>query len=371
MINVIDRETFTATLGNYGADNFGGALSQKVVDDLIGNHCENKGHIFELFGRKLKIKKEIETVVNSSEAKKIRDALVAELDGKKLIFVREFLKAISMQEFLDNKISNNYYILNVKIERGLKLSKALKKLCLEDEHHRVVTAHSMANQKLTTKGTAVLSIDPIDYLTMSSNASGWKSCHRLNGGEYCTGPLAYLNDSSTVICYIESKTPCKFSYQGKEYTHSNKTWRQIALVSPELEYSIQERQYPNSNSINSNSVSEMFADVFNEYYQTEDFGYAIADIEDLKELHRDYADYEDGYRLYYNDIESEMFNDGGVVFNKKETSLERLVNLPMEDRPLKGSHANCLSCGETLYDSESLYCDYCIEDNDYDDDDEY
>ena len=189
---------------------------------------------------------------------------------------------------------------------------------------------------------------------MSSNNSGWRSCHRLNGGEYRTGPLAYLRDSSTIICYMESSKPCEITVAGKEYTHSNKTWRQIAMVSPNLDFSIQERQYPNENTINANEVAKAFKELF-EQYHNEKFKIESHSTDTLNDLHTDYANEYDEHRYYYNDISNEMFSQGNVVLRESQ-NVSVLETLPL---PVKGEAVFCLNCGESIYDSDSLYCEDC------------
>lgn len=358
MMNLVDREKFVQTLGYYGADYAGYSLSESVVDSMLTRFSNQKQHIYKMFGEKLKIEKEIETVVGVEEAKAVRLQLVAQLSGPHLVFVRSLLMGIGLSEFTTNVLERDINIFGVKLPKGLKLSKAIIKMCLPKYAHEVSVAHSMANQKLFTKGKAVLSIDPVDFITMSSNASGWRSCHRLDGGEYRTGPLAYLMDSSSVICYIESKTPCKFERRGTEYEHSNKSWRQIALVNPDCGYVIQERQYPARNSLNQNAISQLFVEALNQYHGTNGYTYKNTYNDTLNNLHIDFANYTDSNNMYYNDINNEMFDSANVVFNGEVFSDADDINL---DKPTKGEDVMCLCCGDYLDDSESLYCYDCCD----------
>lgn len=353
---MIDREAFIAIVENYGADYQGGSLNRKVVDEMLETHIRKKAHIFKLFGNKLKIEKEIETTVSRNEAHSIlKNLLENELpDSRKLIFVKSFLARIDVKDFSSNILSREMKIFDVVLPKGMKVSKALSKLCLEEDCHEVITKHSMALQQMTTKGKMVISIDPCDYVTMSSNNSGWRSCHRLDGGEYRTGPLAYLRDSSSVICYLESSKPCTFRRYGKEFSHSNKVWRQIALVSPNLDFSIQERQYPNENAINANAVSGIFKELFETINKTS-YKYKSVEVGELCCLHKDYANLHDSYRYFYNDVKNEMFDEGNVVFNSN-SCISALKELAL---PIKGEKVFCLNCGEDVYESDSLYCEDC------------
>lgn len=357
MNKMIDRETFRAIVKHFGTDYSDGGFDREVVDNLVNVHIRNKKHIFELFGGKLKVEKEIETSIPETELKALRRQLINcdAFKGGKFLFVRTFLSDLEIEEFGQNVVACERKYFNVTIPKGMKVSKALAKLCLPEHTHLVQTEHSMILQQTKTKGKLVLSIDPCDYVTMSSNASGWRSCHRLDGGEYRTGPLAYLRDTSTVICYLASSKQCEFTDEGENYAFSNKSWRQIALVSPELEYSIQERQYPANNSINSSEVAELFKELFEEYNGV-DYEKEMTPVHKLEELHIDYANETDEVALYYNDTTHEMYGSGYVV-KPKEVDIE---DFDGDRKPHKGEAVYCLNCGnDYCEDSDTLYCSEC------------
>ncbi len=366
MINLVDRDTFEAILINYGVNYQDGSLNSSVVTEMLETHSKNKEHIFKLFGNKLRVEKEIECHISRDEAIDILRDLVKNKMSKnpRFVFARSFLSCLYTDEFTSNVVSRDLKIFDVTIPSGMKVSKALAKFVLEEDVHEVVTLHSMAVQKTKAKGKIVLSIDPCDYITMSSNSSGWRSCHRLDGGEYRTGPLSYLRDKSSVICYLESSRPSVFNLMGKEYTHTNKVWRQIALVSPDLEYSIQERQYPSNNSINATAVSNLFKGLF-ENMHDKSFTIESRDVEELKSLHIDFSEWTDEYRYYYNDTMHDMYDYANVVFSAFMSDAE-LFSL---NKPVKGEVVYCLNCGHEIYDTNTLYCEDC---NDrYDDDDDW
>ena len=47
----------------------------------------------------------------------------------------------------------------------------------------------------------VISLNPLDYLTMSFGVN-WNSCHNIRGGQYQGGCLSYLLDSTSIITYV-------------------------------------------------------------------------------------------------------------------------------------------------------------------------
>ena len=98
MKDLINERAFTAILKHYGADYQDGSLSPSVVSEMLDAHVTRKAHIFELFGGKLKIEKEIETTVDRNTAFDILHNLQNQIPKeKKLLFVRSFLASISIE----------------------------------------------------------------------------------------------------------------------------------------------------------------------------------------------------------------------------------------------------------------------------------
>ncbi|MCF0124214.1 MAG: hypothetical protein HUJ68_00355 [Clostridia bacterium] len=354
--NQIDVDTFTNLLYFYGASYEDGSIHSSYVSNLLNEHIIKKEHIFKLFGEKLKVEKEIETTIDINTAIDYVEEFTKKYlsEKPKRFFVNSLFETVDITDLMTNNLTRKIEFFDVSLKVGTKISTAIAKLCADEDVYELTTAYSMLLQKMRGKGKVVISIDPIDYITMSSNASGWKSCHRLNGGEFRTGPLAYLADSSTVICYIESSTPCKVRYNNKILTHSNKCWRQIALVSPDLTFAYQERQYPNVNIINENAVSELFKDLF-EKYNKKDYIVENIEVYELELLHTDYCCKTGSNELYYNDTLNEMFDSANIIY-PKDLPRSDLKNCKL---PLKGETAYCLNCECELDSSSSLYCCEC------------
>lgn len=133
------------------------------------------------------------------------------------------------------------------IHAGCKASKILGKIAtafnLEGfEEFRI--AHSQCLNQKTTEGDVCLSIHPLDYMTMSDNDCGWDSCMSWQGGgEYRQGTVEMMNSPCVVVAYLKSKSDMDlFQYFGNSFRWSNKKWRQLYIVHPDVIMSV--RQYP-------------------------------------------------------------------------------------------------------------------------------
>lgn len=60
-----------------------------------------------------------------------------------------------------------------------------------------------------------ISVNPIDYLTMSVGRS-WTSCHAFGGG-YFGGTVSYMLDHVSIITFVHDEVPSDFASEGKIY----------------------------------------------------------------------------------------------------------------------------------------------------------
>jgi hypothetical protein len=308
MIALVDLSKLEDTLEYLAEENFG------VVD--LSWHIEkwarNKEHIFKLLGNKLKAEQEVENVLTSSAIHELFVEFLNEAleDRHCFVLAKYFLNDLSTDDIASNTISRSVSILGTEFKVGMKISRILGQLVHKDYAHEIQTKYSMFLQKLKAKGRAVISIDPIDYLTMSANRSGWRSCHALDG-EYRTGTLAYMIDPSTTICYVKTAQDIVISTTNNPspyLDYSNKTWRQIALVDTSI--AIQGRQYPSNSDNNATTISNMFVQLFKQSTGKE-YCFTNTSCSTLN-LYVENGDYYDE-KLWYNDFDANAFSKGNMV----------------------------------------------------------
>ena len=353
------------------------------IREHLNNWAKNKSHLYLAFGKKLKLEKEIELDFsgNSTYVKSLISKFYQEITQAK---VKRFLKSCSNAEVVMNCLNRNVSFENLKFRAGDKISKCIGKILdLYDitpaEKDSVLIKFSMLIQSVKVKGSAVLSIDPVDYITMSENNSNWESCHSMSGC-FRTGPFAYLQDSSTTISYVKPKDDCVFTYgDGKTLTYSNKNWRQIVLFSKELKYATQLRQYPYTSQANQSTVASIVMDVLN---AKSGLNYQIQPI-DVYDMPRYFSTLHectgDGEDLCYNDLINEAFKTAYWI---SEIGVEPTEEVLKEychagETAKTGHYVSCIcGCGYELYNSESLYRRFSHRnnddyDNDYYDDEDY
>lgn len=376
-VNIEGLERLILHLSNFDEN------SRINIREHLNNWAKNKSHLYLAFGKKLKLEKEIELDFSgdSTYVKCLISKFYQEITQAK---VKRFLKSCSNAEVIMNCLNRNVSFENVKFRAGDKISKCIGKILdLYDitpaEKDSVLIKFSMLIQGVKAKGSAVLSIDPVDYITMSENNSNWESCHSMSGC-FRTGPFAYLQDGSTAISYAKPKDDCVFTYgDGKTLAYSNKNWRQIVLFSKELKYATQLRQYPYTSQANQSTVANIVMNVLN---AKSGLNYQIQSI-DVYDMPRYFATLHectgDGEDLCYNDLTNEAFKTAYWI---SEIGVEPTEEVLKEycsagETAKTGHYVPCIcGCGDELYDSESLYRRFSHRnnddyDNDYYDDEDY
>lgn len=376
-VNIEGLERLILHLSNFDEN------SRINIREHLNNWAKNKSHLYLAFGNKLKLEKEVELDFSgdSTYVKGLISKFYQEITQAK---VKKFLKSCSNAEIVMNCLNRNTSFENVKFRAGDKISRCIGKILdLYDitpaEKDSILIKFSMLIQSVKVKGSAVLSIDPVDYITMSENNSNWESCHSMSGC-YRTGPFAYLQDGSTAISYAKPKDDCVFTYgDGKTLAYSNKNWRQIVLFSKELKYATQLRQYPYTSQANQSTVANIVMNVLN---AKSGLNYQIQSI-DVYDMPRYFATLHectgDGEDLCYNDLINEAFKTAYWI---SEIGVEPTEEVLVEyyragETARTGHYVPCLcGCGDELYDSESLYRRYSHRnnddyDNDYYDDEDY
>ena len=104
-------------------------------------------------------------------------------------------------------------------------------------YNKVFAAYSDLVSNLTRKMHFVISLNPLDYLTMSNGIS-WKSCHNIYDGCYKGGTLSYMLDSTSMITFVVDKL-------GENVHQTPKYYRQMFHYKDGL--FLQNRLYPQGN----------------------------------------------------------------------------------------------------------------------------
>ena len=112
-----------------------------------------------------------------------------------------------------------------------------------DEINKVSYAHTM-------KTNLVLSIHPMDFLTMSDNACNWSSCMSWKkNGCYHSGTIEMMNSNVAIVAYLEAGTPWTIQSPETEecFDLSNKSWRCLYYLHKDMILAGKSYPYYNQN----------------------------------------------------------------------------------------------------------------------------
>ena len=156
-----------------------------------------------------------------------------------------FLQSIEVQEFYANCLDRDYMVSSdKKIQKGTKVIRSFK-FFITDERllNDIQSKASELIQENKVEGYLVFSVHPLDFLSSSENAFNWRSCHSLDG-EYRTGNLSYMCDSSTMICYLMTEHEVKLPHFPESIPWNNKKWRMLLHFNSNYDVVFAGRQYP-------------------------------------------------------------------------------------------------------------------------------
>ncbi len=175
-----------------------------------------------------------------------------------------FLIALNTEDFFNNITSTKYIVRTYDGERTIKVPNNYKvikafKFFIDDKDvlRRLQDEASQIIQENIIQGTLCLSVHPLDFLSASENAHNWRSCHSLDG-DYRTGNLNYLLDSSTVCCYLTPNEKVKLPNFPDDVPWISKKWRVWLFFSNDMNMMFAGRQYPFDTTQGLNFIKDNF-----------------------------------------------------------------------------------------------------------------
>lgn len=160
---------------------------------------------------------------------------------------------------------------------GQKTSRVVNKLCeflgysKHSYYNRRFSIYADALNPLTITRHTILSVNPLDYLTMSFGNS-WTSCHTIDklnlrdaaggyNGMHASGTMSYMLDGTSMVFYTVDG-----SYNGDDYWNQDKITRQMFHFGEDK--LIQSRLYPQDNDSASNDLYTQYRNVVQEIMAT-------------------------------------------------------------------------------------------------------
>lgn len=310
------------------------------------------------------------------------------------ITLGEFIEK-NKKGFFENRVTAP--IENKHIYNNSKLLKSFKHFIQDPQTVRwTQDTASQYIQQNKLEGYLYLSVDPVDFLTLSDNNANWTSCHRLDG-DFREGNLSYMVDDTTIIAFIADESPENMRCLPPQMKAYSKKWR-ILLHTDRDKAIWYSKPYPFESYTLLSEVNKMMSNYLKDSYTSAiRFGFKMISkdahaptvaldnnfIEIYNEIFntKDLIDISDYYgycdiinsgnytpyiaikaTLYYGQLSDDYYSITGsspkqdiLVRNRLVKNLKNTLSLKIGKAPI------CPCCGRhTLKDSSSSYlCPCC------------
>ena len=390
MLSELDKQKIGNYMYLYASSGYHVCGNSAPLDDILKPWRENKQELYKLFGNKLileypiKYEKSKDTILYELQDKihftLTQDACSSLTDrivkyNPQITFWRisDLVHSlISYPNLTTNEVKNMSYHLGesyLMTPEGKKmpvpdtarpfrfLQRLIEKFGLEEHHkekfEQVRLTQSMVLEQKYTTGTLCLSIHPLDYMTMSDNASNWQTCMNWTdcdgAGEYKQGTVEMMNSDCVVVAYLKSDKE-DFRFGGEEEdVWNNKKWRQLFVIKPD--YIVSVKPYPYENYDLTKTVIATIRD---------HLGWGDAPIEEFKPFT---VNEYDGHCVKLIPSTGAMYND----FNRCQHFICVRPDAPAQiDETLHYSGpSECMCCGKTYYNEwwqeRMLMCSECLD----------
>lgn len=382
-----DKEYITEYIETWGGINTPIKL-KAPLDYILGEWNKSKQTLFNIFGEKLMLEKEIQ--VEDGDNKKIREVseyLYSFNPG--INFIKNLRKLFELNDIyfentyatkhaiysliqayqlFTNRVAKGFSYHNkdgkiVKVPEGAKVMKVLQKMAKEFDlpDFEIFRNHiSRITEVRKSKIKFTLSIHPLDYMTMSDNANGWESCMNWTQGpgSYRAGTIEMMNSPLVVVAYITTKPyyPANTSIEW-----NSKSWRELIIVHPNAICSV--KSYPYYNIAFDKALVNWLANLVEE--KTEWRYNRKKPQESLEscsyiEAWQDKNDEDNRFMLNFKT--NEMYNDFGNTENYGIFSINPPDNKYRTFTINYSGSMTCMCCGEDGYwsdDTEAVVCEDC------------
>ena len=276
----IDKTTIASYISIYGN------AECAPMDLTLKEWNKNKVKLFKAFGHKLRISKEVsipkDTSIITSELDAIYHPYIFwyEADIKDFVNYPDNVKSMINNDFIQEVLlfwaKKNYprqdlytlsrlflhknlvkgYICSLEttepyhfrdfkctIKNGMKTIRTIQKVLKATKYPHMDLFEQWRNQVSLVQTSdvihakLVLSIHPIDFMTMSDNSCNWSSCMSWSrNGCYHAGTLEMMNSNIAAVAYLESNSEYALHLDetGEVYPIPNKSWRSLVFIHKDI-----------------------------------------------------------------------------------------------------------------------------------------
>lgn len=254
------------------------------------------------------------------------------------------------------------------LQKGCKAIKALNRISkiygIEGFEDFQTEYSQIFNEKNLT-GKLVISIHPLDYMTMSDNDCGWESCMSWKEeGDYRMGTVEMMNSPYVVVAYLESRKDMvlRHNYFTHETSYwNNKKWRELFIFSKDCILPI--KGYPYNNRELELIILSWLKDEAKKLgWEYDDKLYSFASDSTSYLYYYDEDNQEEKIKCDLRFSCNTMYNDlcgdrEHKIYITKNHENRQIIHMNFS------GPAECMECGDRIYNTEDdpmlLICPSC------------
>ena len=343
MIKMVDLATFCKIIqnrlkieeqGHFSSEYFNrptpeniGKINNLWAKEYLVNWAKAKFKFYKIFGNKLSIEQEVEHIPTDYDAKNLKNTLLSNMP-----IYAPIIQSLSDRIIKENKMRPGEYpyefesIKDIDKMTFTKFMSLYNNPNLDNEISKIYQANG--------KTVLTVSINPIDYLTVSINKTGWKSCHNFFDGGWGTAGLSLMFDKTSLVGF-SSVGMVDYTDRYRSFTWNNKMWREMIYVSEENSAMVFSRQYPFDDERFSGVLRQLMEKKYSTYFNAHNTWFSTTNS-------NKYIDVIGKTDLLYNDVKN-GFNFKAIInkqdANKKQVRCEigsQLKHLSNKRRNVNG-----------------------------------
>lgn len=261
MLNLVDTNTILKIFkARMKTDGFSSEVLKEVNKNKINRYLKRwakaKYRFYKLFGNKLKISTEIECEKDDVWFREKIKEIKMDYPLYKPIIKQIYIGDIRRNNMTFN--SNTDFFQCEKVKPGMKFTRMMALYNNNDLNMAISKLYQDKSMK-----EVIISIDPLDYLTVSINKS-WRSCHNFIDGEWRNAGLSLMMDKTSMVAYTTANDTI-YNFDGIEFKANNKTWRQMLYLSETNSQIVASLQYPYQNEQLTKTARTLLEDTLANY----------------------------------------------------------------------------------------------------------
>lgn len=257
MIGLVDKEKMQ-TLMSIGASHLNKTkinIKMDMVDEYLKRWADAKYDQYLIFGRKLELVKEIELTMTTDQMDfevkalckqypqyalllksfKSSDYIAnkfTEFSGSAKNMDEEFVRALYKELYLTKGKKLSLALSEIVQDKGSKVKRTLADGTVVEALHSFDIELSKIMQTKAIKGSVHVSINPNDYLMMSTNHHNWHSCMGIAPSTtgYNNVVLSKMTDESSIVGYKCSNEELDYDINGFKWKHISMHARYLLAI---------------------------------------------------------------------------------------------------------------------------------------------